>query len=336
MECCGSESLSEYGYVENPSLEVEKFDDALIGLANRTRDGIALVQGMGNFGSPTGAYVTAHPMWRRCRLTKEGESLLKRALPGLPLVGSVLASAIKELSARKGRLVATAICRQLTNWAVGPLPHDALVTIENYAETGRSMAALKRSRRSLRDQLNRVEELGAERERSFRAEAEHNRTIGLETSESDEDENDRLIIETACIIQGLSAIESAATEKRYIWTAERAAHVFAIRSFGAPLHVDMTEGGQETMLSVRQAIDGIYQDVAGPKRRAEFNTRWRSQNLTDLANTMYQTEDSRAMPILGDALMDAGCDNEEVVSHCRSNGLHVRGCWVLDLILEKS
>ncbi len=42
------------------------------------------------------------------------------------------------------------------------------------------------------------------------------------------------------------------------------------------------------------------------------------------------------MPILGDALMDAGCDNEEVVSHCRSNGLHVRGCWVLDLILEKS
>jgi len=41
------------------------------------------------------------------------------------------------------------------------------------------------------------------------------------------------------------------------------------------------------------------------------------------------------MPILADALMDAGCDSEEILNHCRSEGPHVRGCWVVDLLLEK-
>jgi hypothetical protein len=43
------------------------------------------------------------------------------------------------------------------------------------------------------------------------------------------------------------------------------------------------------------------------------------------------------MPILADALQDAGCDNEEVLDHCRAaDGVHVRGCWVVDLVLGKS
>jgi hypothetical protein len=41
------------------------------------------------------------------------------------------------------------------------------------------------------------------------------------------------------------------------------------------------------------------------------------------------------MPILEDALKDAGCENEETMSHCRSDGPHVRGCWVVDQILGK-
>jgi hypothetical protein len=42
------------------------------------------------------------------------------------------------------------------------------------------------------------------------------------------------------------------------------------------------------------------------------------------------------MPILADALQDAGCDNEDVLNHCRdANAAHVRGCWVVDLLLGK-
>ena len=40
--------------------------------------------------------------------------------------------------------------------------------------------------------------------------------------------------------------------------------------------------------------------------------------------------------ILADALQDAGCDSNEVLNHCRdTNQPHVRGCWVIDLILGK-
>ena len=43
-----------------------------------------------------------------------------------------------------------------------------------------------------------------------------------------------------------------------------------------------------------------------------------------------------AMPILADALQDAGCDNDHILSHCRdANQIHVRGCWVVDLVLGK-
>jgi hypothetical protein len=41
------------------------------------------------------------------------------------------------------------------------------------------------------------------------------------------------------------------------------------------------------------------------------------------------------LPILADALEDAGCDNGDILSHCRSPGPHVRGCWAVDLILGK-
>jgi hypothetical protein len=50
---------------------------------------------------------------------------------------------------------------------------------------------------------------------------------------------------------------------------------------------------------------------------------------------MYESRDFAAMPILGDALQDAGCDWEEMLDHCRGGGGHVRGCWVVDLVLGK-
>jgi hypothetical protein len=41
------------------------------------------------------------------------------------------------------------------------------------------------------------------------------------------------------------------------------------------------------------------------------------------------------LPLLHDALLDAGCTDQNILDHCRSPGPHVRGCWVVDLILGR-
>ena len=66
-----------------------------------------------------------------------------------------------------------------------------------------------------------------------------------------------------------------------------------------------------------------------------LDPRWLTSTVIDLARTIYEERVWERMPILADALMDAGCDSEEVINHCRGPGPHVRGCWVVDLILGK-
>jgi hypothetical protein len=63
--------------------------------------------------------------------------------------------------------------------------------------------------------------------------------------------------------------------------------------------------------------------------------RWRDATIPRLAQQMYDARDFASMPILADALEEAGCTNGDILEHCRGPGPHVRGCWVVDLILGK-
>ncbi len=72
-----------------------------------------------------------------------------------------------------------------------------------------------------------------------------------------------------------------------------------------------------------------------PFRPVTFSPSWRTSTAVALAAQMYDARDFGAMPILADALQDAGCDSADVLDHCRGPGPHVRGCWVVDLVLGK-
>ena len=89
--------------------------------------------------------------------------------------------------------------------------------------------------------------------------------------------------------------------------------------------------------AVEAKLCGLLRDVFGnPFRPVSFSPAWRTENVVLLARQMYESRDFGAMPILADALQDAGCENEEILSHCRdANQVHVRGCWVVDLVLGK-
>jgi hypothetical protein len=80
-------------------------------------------------------------------------------------------------------------------------------------------------------------------------------------------------------------------------------------------------------------------ELVGPNpfRPVAFDAAWRTSTATVLASQMYESRDFGAMPILADALQDAGCTSDDILAHCRDpHATHVRGCWVVDLVLGKS
>ena len=81
---------------------------------------------------------------------------------------------------------------------------------------------------------------------------------------------------------------------------------------------------------------GLLRDIFGSRLRpVTADPRWRTPTATGLAGAIYAERAFDRMPILADALADAGCDDADVLSHCRGDGPHVRGCWVVDLLLGK-
>jgi hypothetical protein len=63
---------------------------------------------------------------------------------------------------------------------------------------------------------------------------------------------------------------------------------------------------------------------------------WRTEGVVGLVSSIYAERAFDHMPILGDALEDAGCADDDILGHCRWGGPHSRGCWVVDLVLGLS
>jgi hypothetical protein len=60
-----------------------------------------------------------------------------------------------------------------------------------------------------------------------------------------------------------------------------------------------------------------------------------SSSVQNLATSIYADHSFDRVPLLADALEDAGCTDAELLGHLRGPGTHVRGCWAVDLVLGK-
>jgi hypothetical protein len=83
----------------------------------------------------------------------------------------------------------------------------------------------------------------------------------------------------------------------------------------------------------------LLRDVFGnPFRPVALNPawlRWHDGCVVSMARAFYEERRFEEMPILADALEEAGCDDEEILWHCREEPEHARGCWLLDAILGR-
>ncbi len=122
----------------------------------------------------------------------------------------------------------------------------------------------------------------------------------------------------------------------YLSLALGEATQFAIDAFGGDIQVCYSFG-RPCYEQFDRLLADLFRDIFGnPFRPVVFDPAWHTEHTIGMAAKMYDDRDFAAMPILADAPEDAGCDSETILTHCREPGVHVRGCWVVDLVLGKS
>ncbi len=131
------------------------------------------------------------------------------------------------------------------------------------------------------------------------------------------------------IVQGWAGRVATCAGDRGAWQGARLAMVCLQRA-------QAEREGRELAKVVASRSRKILSCIFGnPFCPVTVDPSWLTSTVLELVRQMYDSRDFSAMPILADALQDAGCDNDNILNHCRSDGPHVRGCYVVDLLLGK-
>jgi hypothetical protein len=89
-----------------------------------------------------------------------------------------------------------------------------------------------------------------------------------------------------------------------------------------------------------QAQAALLRDIVGnpfhPVAIDPAWVAWSRSTVRRIAAEIYEEDRFAELPVLADALEDAGCDDLHLLTHCRSDEMHVRGCWAIDLLLGRT
>lgn len=117
---------------------------------------------------------------------------------------------------------------------------------------------------------------------------------------------------------------------------------FAMGGYTGPLTAEVDEAEQQKaeweMRQYRKGVELLrsFRFCLFPVESTLADPSWLSSTAVAIAAGIYHDTAFDRLPILADALQDAGCENEDILNHLRGEGPHVRGCWALDLVLSKS
>jgi hypothetical protein len=106
------------------------------------------------------------------------------------------------------------------------------------------------------------------------------------------------------------------------------------------LLTDMRVGVQTRPAQSRLWQCGLIREAFGPLpfRRISVDPSWlawQGGTVVKLATSIYNERRFEDMGVLSDALEEAGCQDQEILRHCRQQGSHYSGCWLIDLLLYK-
>jgi hypothetical protein len=206
----------------------------------------------------------------------------------------------KKPSARKLRLFAAACCRRV--WSLHSEEGQGAVTVvEQFADGLAGEVELEVARRSCPDGSLDPVRAAAERGLPFHAAERAKITAGAGAWE-------------ALQRKGISEVAVLARARDAAWAVEREAQAGLLRDIFASLVLRTTVDSGWLVASVISIASAAYDERCLPSGELEV----------------------ASLAILSDALEEAGCTDPHILSHLRSPGPHVRGCWALDVILSKS
>jgi hypothetical protein len=201
----------------------------------------------------------------------------------------------RGISERKARILSCACCRRIWDLLTDPRSRSAVEVAERFAEDEATMRELWTAKRDA------VSATGTAANAAYWAASA--KASGPLVSAFD----------AAGEALALRASANARHDAAVLWDAAQAAS----QRFQASL--------------IREVIGDPFRDYP----LDSLWLAWEGGTVVQLARGIYHDRAFDRMPILGDALEEAGCTHEAVLGHCRSGDEHLRGCWVLDLILGK-
>jgi hypothetical protein len=206
-------------------------------------------------------------------------------------------------SPRKLRLYAVACCRRLQLQLLQPICARAIDLSEMFADGG-----------SVGQELSDAQEMVNDLQRSHPiTPVAQDYALSAITDTASPYESLPKLVAAECVVQALAMAAAKAAESA---------------------QYDAVHGA--TVLQEGRAQATLLRCVFGnPFRPVAFADSWRSETAVALASAIYSERAFDRMPILADALEEAGCDHPDVLTHCRGPGPHTRGCWVVDRVLGK-
>jgi len=247
-----------------------------------------------------------------------------------------------KLSERKRRLFACACCRRIEHLLTKDV-RKALRAAEKFADGLLGPEELQQEN----EHVARASRGRAER---WRIQDQRERTLtaaAVWLTSQDEQAVRMTARETAESVAVLRVEECAGGRSVNVWVKEAGPVVHYRREADGKVakererewEAQIQQACANAWWAERSAQAELLRCIAGPPSRS-FDLsadwpRWEGGVVVRIAESLYCERLSEDLPILADALEDAGCDNADILSHCRSSGPHVRGCWVIDLLLGK-
>ncbi len=215
-------------------------------------------------------------------------------------------------SDRKLRLFACACYYRVSHLLPHPAARATVQVAERFADGTASMAEFLKAEAAVR-------ELGNAIEPRWRA----------------SDGAERITLHPTHAALALAGVACWREPQKAAWYAASNAHLELPYLANPGVDVHSRQRGEGEVAEKRAQCELLREIFGNPFRAVVCAPDWRTDAAVSLARQMYQLWDFSAMPILADALQDAWCDDKDILAPCRSVGPHTRGCWVVDLVLDK-